>query len=200
MSGVPYAVNLPPGAPTSGIAFTMGNVLNTVRIDAALQAMEETGQGRILSSPSVATQNNIEATILSGAKIPYTSIVDNTASVSFIQAKLELRVTPQITSDDTIIMEVVVEKTEPDYSRLITNVQGALPTILEKKVESTMLVKDGGTAVIGGILQVNDSESERRVPFFHKIPLIGALFKANNWQRSDSELLIFITPKILGYN
>ena len=97
-------------------------------------------------------------------------------------------------------MEIKVEKTEPDYSRLITNVQGALPTILEKKAESTMLVKDGGTAVIGGILQINDSEAERRTPFFHKIPLVGWLFTAHNWKRTDSELLIFITPKILGYN
>ncbi len=200
ISGVPYAVNLPAGAPTSGFSLTMGNVLDTLRLDASITAMEEDGKGRILSAPSIATQNNIEATILSGSKIPYTSIVDNTASVSFIQAKLELRVTPQITSDDTIIMEVTVEKTEPDYSTQITNVQGALPTILEKKAESTMLVKDGGTAVIGGILQVNDSESEKRVPFFHQIPIIGSLFKSNNWRRADSELLIFITPKILGYN
>jgi|GEM_PF-968861 len=200
ISGVPYAVNIPPASPTSGIALSMGNVLDTLRLDAALQAMEEDGYGKILATPSVSTQNNIEAVISSGAKIPYTSIVDNTASVTFIQAKLELKVTPQITSDNTIIMEIKVEKTEPDYSRLITNVQGALPTILEKKAESTMLVKDGGTAVIGGILQINDSEAERRTPFFHKIPLVGWLFTAHNWKRTDSELLIFITPKILGYN
>ena len=197
---IPYAVNLPAGAPTSGISLSLGNVLGTFNLDATLTAMEESGKGKILATPSVSTQNNIEATIMSGSKIPYTSIVDNTASVTFIQAKLELKVTPQITSDNTIIMKVDVEKTEPDYSRLITNVQGALPTILEKKASTTMLVKDGGTAVIGGILQVNDSEAEQRVPFFHKIPLLGWLFKSNDWKRSDSELLIFITPQILGYN
>lgn len=198
-NGIPYAVNLPASSPTSGLELSLGNVLGTFNLDLKLTAMEESGKGRILASPSISTQNNIEATIMSGSKIPYTSIVDNTASVTFIQAKLELKVTPQITSDNTIIMKVDVEKTEPDYSVLITNVQGALPTILEKKASTTMLVKDGGTAVIGGILQVNDSESERRVPFFYKIPLLGWLFKANNWQRSDSEMLIFITPQILGY-
>lgn len=199
-NNIPYAVNLPAGAPTSGISLSLGNVLGTFNLDATLTAMEEAGKGKILATPSVSTQNNIEATIMSGSKIPYTSIVDNTASVTFIQAKLELKVTPQITSDNTIIMKVDVEKTEPDYSRLITNVQGALPTILEKKASTTMLVKDGGTAVIGGILQVNDSEAEQRVPFFHKIPLLGWLFKSNDWKRNDSELLIFITPQILGYN
>jgi type IV pilus secretin PilQ/predicted competence protein len=200
IGGVPYAVNLPASAPTSGIALSMGNVLGSFNLDLSLQAMEESGKGKILSSPSISTQNNIEANIMSGSKIPYTSIVDNTASVTFIQAKLEMKVTPQITSDNTIIMKVEVEKTEPDYSRLITNVQGALPTILEKKAQTTMLVKDGGTAVIGGILQINDSEADRRVPFFYKIPLLGWLFQAKNWKRSDSELLIFITPQILGYN
>jgi len=198
--GIPYAVNLPASSPTSGISLSLGNVLGTFNLDATLSAMEESGKGKILATPSISTQNNIEATIMSGSKIPYTSIVDNTASVTFIQAKLELKVTPQITSDNTIIMKVDVEKTEPDYSRLITNVQGALPTILEKKAQTTMLVKDGGTAVIGGILQINDSEAERKVPFFNKIPLLGWLFQAKNWKRSDSELLIFITPQILGYN
>jgi type IV pilus secretin PilQ/predicted competence protein len=114
IGGVPYAVNLPASAPTSGIALSMGNVLGSFNLDMSLQAMEESGKGKILSSPSISTQNNIEANIMSGSKIPYTSIVDNTASVTFIQAKLEMKVTPQITSDNTIIMKVEVEKTEPD--------------------------------------------------------------------------------------
>ncbi|MBN2136022.1 MAG: type IV pilus secretin PilQ [Acidobacteria bacterium] len=199
-SGVPYAVNLPGGAPSSAISLSMGNVLGSLQFDMTLDAMEEDGKARILASPSISTQNNIEATIYSGTRIPFTSVVDNTASIQFIEAKLELKVTPQITSDNTIIMEVIVEKSEPDYSIQITNVQGSMPIMLTKKAEATMLVKDGGTAVIGGILQINDSEAERRVPFFYKIPIIGSLFKANNWSRSDSEMLIFVTPKILGFS
>lgn len=193
ISGVPFAVNLPAAEASSGIALSMGNILDTFRLDVALSAMEEQGNGKVISSPKVTAQDNIEASIESGQRIPVQTLIDNTASITFINANLQLKVTPQITAENTIMLDIVVDKSEPDFS----NPVNGIPTIFTRRAETRLLVRDGGTTVIGGIFQMSTISSERRVPFFHKIPLLGALFKSKQTQQRNNELLIFITPRIL---
>ncbi len=193
IGGVPFAVNLPAQAPTSGIALTMGSILDTFRLDMALTAMEQKGQGKIISSPKVTAQDNTEASIESGQRIPVQTLVDNTAAITFINANLQLRVTPQITAEGTVLLDIVVDKSEPDFGNQVNGI----PTIFTRRAQTRLLVRDGGTTVIGGIFQMTTINSEQRVPFFHKIPLIGSLFKSKRSQQRNNELLIFITPRIL---
>ncbi|MFN7957842.1 MAG: type IV pilus secretin PilQ [Holophagaceae bacterium] len=166
-------------------------------INAVLQAMEKDGTLKIVSSPKVVTQNNKKASILSGEKIPYPTqqggAQGGAITVAFIDANLQLDVTPQITNEGTIIMDLKVEKAEADFSR---TVQGT-PTILRKSIETQVLVRDGGTAVLGGVYITNSNTGTTGVPFLSKIPLIGFLFRNNTRQEQNAELLIFITPRIL---
>ncbi len=191
--GVPFAVNLPAQNATSGVALTMGNILDTFRLDVALSAMEEEGRGKIISSPKVTAQDNIRASIESGRRIPVQTLIDNTASITFINANLQLEVTPQITSEQTIMLDIVVDKSEPDFGNAVLGI----PTIFTRRAETKLLVRDGGTTVIGGIFQMTSTEQESRVPFFHRIPLLGSLFKSRKTEQTNNELLIFITPRIL---
>ena len=193
IGGTPYAVNLPAAEGTSGIALTMGNILDTFRLDVALSAMEEEGRGKVISSPKVTAQDNIQASIESGRRIPVQTLVDNTASVTFINANLQLQVTPQITAEGTIMLDIVVDKSEPDFGNAVLGI----PTIFTRRAVTKLLVRDGGTTVIGGIFQMSTSNSESRVPFFHRIPLVGNLFKSRKTEQTNNELLIFITPRIL---
>lgn len=193
IGGVPYAVNLPAAEATSGLALTMGNILDTFRLDVALTAMEEEGRGKIISSPKVTAQDNIQAMIESGRRIPVQTLVDNTASITFINANLQLQVTPQITAEGTIMLDIVVDKSEPDFGNQVLGI----PTIFTRRAETRLLVRDGGTTVIGGIFQMATTTSEARVPFFHRIPLLGNLFKSKQTEQTNNELLIFITPRIL---
>lgn len=166
-------------------------------INAVLQAMESEGTLKIVSSPKVVTQNNKKATILSGEKIPYPTQQGGAAggaiTVAFIDANLQLDVTPQITNEGTIIMDLKVEKAEADFTRTVNGT----PTILRKNIETQVLVRDGGTAVLGGVYITSTSAGSTGVPFLSKIPLIGFLFRNNLKQDKNVELLIFITPRIL---
>lgn len=155
--------------------------------------MERDGRGKIISTPKVTAQNNFEATIESGQRIPIQTLVDNTASVQFINANLQLRVVPQITEEDTVMLDITVDKSEPDFSRLVVGI----PTIFTRKAETRVLVRDGGTTVIGGIFQMTVNEQSQRVPFLHRVPLLGNLFKSEESVQTNTELLIFITPTIL---
>jgi len=170
---------------------------NRFSINAVLQALESDGVVKIVSSPKVITQNNKKATILSGEKIPYPTqqggAQGGAITVAFVDANLQLDVTPQITNEGTIIMDIKLEKAEADFSR---TVQGT-PTILRKALETQMLVRDGGTAVLGGVYVTNSSSGQTGVPFLSKIPLIGFLFRRDAKAEKNSELLIFITPRVL---
>jgi len=170
---------------------------NRFSVNAVLQAMEKDGTLKIVSSPKVVTQNNKKASILSGQKIPYPTqqggAQGGAITVAFIDANLQLDVTPQITNEGTIIMDLKIEKAEADFSR---TVQGT-PTILRKSIETQVLVRDGGTAVLGGVYITNSNLGTTGVPFLSKIPLIGFLFRNNTKQEQNAELLIFITPRIL---
>ena len=170
---------------------------NRFSINAVLQAMETEGTLKIVSSPKVVTQNNKKATILSGEKIPYPTTQGGAAggaiTVAFIDANLQLDVTPQITNEGTIIMDLKVEKAEADFTRTVNGT----PTIIRKAIETQVLVRDGGTAVLGGVYVTNSTRGMTGVPFLSKIPLIGFLFRNNTKEDKNVELLIFITPRVL---
>ncbi|GLH72592.1 hypothetical protein GETHLI_10940 [Geothrix limicola] len=170
---------------------------NRFSINAVLQAMEQNGTLKIVSSPKVVTQNNKKATILSGEKIPYPTQQGGASggaiTVAFIDANLQLDVTPQITSEGTIIMDLKVEKAEADFTRQVNGT----PTITRKSIETQVLVRDGGTAVLGGVYVTNSTTGSTSVPFLSKIPVIGFLFRNNTRAEQNKELLIFITPRVL---
>ena len=166
-------------------------------VNAVLQALESEGVVKIVSSPKVVTQNNKKATILSGEKIPYPTqqggAQGGAITVAFADANLQLDVTPQITNEGTIIMDIKLEKAEADFSRTVNGT----PTIIRKALDTQVLVRDGGTAVLGGVYVTNNTTGTTGVPFLSKIPLIGFLFRNNTKQTSNAELLIFITPHVL---
>lgn len=170
---------------------------NRFSINAVLQALESDGTVKIVSSPKVVTQNNKKATILSGEKIPYPTQQGGASggaiTVAFVDANLQLDVTPQITNEGTIIMDIKLEKAEADFSRTVNGT----PTILRKMLETQLLVRDGGTAVLGGVYVTNTSKGTSGVPFLSKIPLLGFLFRRDTKAEKNSELLIFITPRVL---
>jgi type IV pilus assembly protein PilQ len=202
-SGQQAAVGFAPGVDGStSIAAPAGElwlsfISNRFSINAILQAMESDGTIKIVSSPKLVTQNNKKATILSGQKIPYPTqqggAQGGAITVAFIDANLQLDVTPQITNEGTIIMDLKVEKAAADFTQ---TVQGT-PTIDRKSIETQVLVRDGGTAVLGGVYITNSSTQSTGVPFLKNLPLIGFLFRNNTKQEQNIELLIFITPRIL---
>ncbi|HEX9010979.1 MAG TPA: type IV pilus secretin PilQ [Holophagaceae bacterium] len=166
-------------------------------VNAVLQALETEGVVKIVSSPKVVTQNNKKATILSGEKIPYPTqqggAQGGAITVAFADANLQLDVTPQITNEGTIIMDIKLEKAEADFSRTVNGT----PTIVRKALDTQVLVRDGGTAVLGGVYVTNRTNGMTGVPFLSRIPILGALFRSKTKSESNAELLIFITPHIL---
>ena len=190
--GVGSVVNMGVDAATSAIGLALGSVNGAVNVDVALSALERTGQGRILSTPRVSTQNNVEAEITQGVQIPIQTVANNTVTVSFRDAALTLRVTPQITATNTVIMRIAVENASPDFSRAINGI----PPIDTQRALTQVLVGDGDTTVIGGIYVSREQASQDRTPGLHRIPLLGWLFQRNETQDESRELLIFITPKI----
>jgi type IV pilus assembly protein PilQ len=189
---VDYDVALPAAATASTLGISFGNVLDTLTLDMTLDAFELNGDVKILSSPRIATQNNQKATIEQGVQIPVVSTTATQINVEFISASLKLEVTPQITKERTVIMDVRVDNSSPDF----VNRVGDVPPIITERAETQILVPDGGTAVIGGIFKLNDSVTEAGVPGLSKIPGLGWLFKNKSINRKNTELLIFITPRI----
>lgn len=189
---VDYDVALPSAATAGTLGISFGNVLDTLTLDMTLDAFELNGDVKILSSPRIATQNNQKATIEQGVQIPVVSTTATQINVEFISASLKLEVTPQITKERTVIMDVRVDNSSPDF----VNRVGDVPPIITERAETQILVPDGGTAVIGGIFKLNDSVTEAGVPGLSKIPGLGWLFKNKSINRKNTELLIFITPRI----
>jgi type IV pilus assembly protein PilQ len=186
-------VDLAVDGATTGIGLALGSINGAVNLDVALSALEEMGQGRILSTPRVSTQNNIEAEIMQGLQIPIQTIANNTVTVTFREAALILRVTPQITAANTVIMRIVVDNSAADFSRVV----GGIPPIDTQRANTQVLVADGETTVIGGIYISREQTSQDRTPGLHRLPLLGWLFKRNEFSDESRELLIFITPKII---
>jgi type IV pilus assembly protein PilQ len=188
-----YAVNLPASGFTSALGVSLGNIIGSFNLDAALTALERQGRGRLLSSPKVTTQNNQSAEIKQGVQIPIQTVANNTVTVQFQDAVLTLEVTPQITAEGTVILDVEVENNSADFANLV---QG-IPPILTQSASTNVLVADGDTAVIGGIYQSQEQTTRNRVPFFSKIPILGLLFRNDFVTTQNNELLIFITPRII---
>jgi type IV pilus assembly protein PilQ len=189
---VGYDVNLPAAATAGSLGINFGNVLDTFKINATLDAFELNGDVKVLSAPRIATQNNQKATIEQGTQIPVVSTTATQINVEFISASLKLEVTPQITREGTIIMDLKVDNSSPDF----VNRVGDVPPILTERASTQILVTDGGTAVIGGIFKLNDSVTQAGVPGLSKIPGLGWLFRNKSVNRKNTELLIFITPRI----
>lgn len=174
-----------------GIAFITDNVL----LDLELTAMEKTGNGEIVSQPKVVTSDKETAKILKGTEIPYQEASSSGAtSVAFKEASLSLEVTPQITPDNRIIMEVKVTKDEPDYLNKVQDV----PPIKKNEVNAKVLVNDGETIVIGGVFSNTQSKVVDKVPFLGDVPYLGRLFRRDVVSESKSELLVFLTPRIMN--
>jgi type IV pilus secretin PilQ/predicted competence protein len=186
------AINLGTTAATSALGIALGSVNGAFNLDLALSALEKSGKGRILSTPRVSTQNNVEAEVMQGTQIPIQTIANNTVTVSFKDAALTLKVTPQITASNTVIMNITLENAAPDYTRVVN----LIPPIDTQRARTTVLVKDGDTTVIGGIYVSQEQASVGRTPGLSRIPLLGWLFKRDESTDSSRELLIFITPRI----
>jgi len=190
---VSNAVNMGIGGATSAVGLALGSINGAVNLDIALSAIERQGQGRILSTPKISTQNNIEAEITQGIQIPIQTVANNTVTVSFRDAALTLRVTPQITASNTVIMRIAMENSAPDFSRAVNGI----PPIDTQRALTQVLVSNGETTVIGGIYVSREQSSQDRTPALHRLPLLGWLFKRDEFTDESRELLIFITPKVM---
>jgi len=189
---LPLAVNLGAAAPTSGVFF--GHRSPNFAIDFFITAAEARGVGKLLSKPRVVTQNNEKAVVKQGTKIPIQTTINNTISITFIDAVLKLEVTPQITAEGTVFMDVLVENTQIDQG--IPRVQGT-PALDTQSAETKVLVEDGGTVVIGGIIISSQRLDVTQVPIVGSLPLIGNLFRRTNVNVQSQELLFFLTPRII---
>jgi type IV pilus assembly protein PilQ len=181
-----------PGA-TSAIGLAMGAINGAFNLDVALSALERSGKGRVLSTPRLTTQNNIQAEVAQGVQVPIQTVANNTVTVTFRDAVLKLIVTPQITSANTVIMKIELENATPDFSRQINGI----PPIDTQRALTQVQVNDGATTVIGGIFVSREQVSNERVPVLYRMPLLGWLFKRDTTSDESRELLIFITPRIL---
>jgi type IV pilus assembly protein PilQ len=185
-------VATPVRQPTGAGFFSTGRFLDTFRLDAVISAAERSGEARILSRPRVSAQNNAEAKITQGAKIPIPVQINFTTTVRYEIAALQLTVTPQITEEGTVSLNIKVENNVPDFSQTVLGI----PTILTSESQTRVMVEDGGTTVIGGIFVETDRESRDKVPGLGDIPVVGNLFKRSGTERETREILFFITPRI----
>ncbi len=187
------AVNLGVPGATSAAGLALGAINGAFNLDVALSALETSGNGRILSTPRVTTQNNIAAEMTQGTQIPIQTVSNNTVTVAFKDAALTLKVTPQITAAGTVIMLVSLENSQADFTRAVNGI----PPINTQRAITSVLVNDGQTTVIGGVFVSNEQSQQDRTPGLNTIPLLGWLFKRDINTTSDQELLIFITPHII---
>ena len=191
---IPLFSNLGAAGPTSGLGFSTGT--NNMRIDFALTMAESRGLLKILSRPRVVTQNHIQAVVKQGVRIPIVTLgqLGGPPTTTYVDAFLRLTVTPQITSEGTIFLNVDVENTIPDYSE---EDQYHNPALITQQATTQVLVTDGGTVVIGGVIQTNNSLNVQQVPILGDIPYLGNLFKHRSVSTSTQELIFFITPRIV---
>ena len=188
------AVNLPAaGGATSVVGLTLGSVNGAFNLDVALSALESSGNGRLLSTPKVSTLNNVAAEMTQGVQIPIQTSTNNTVTTSFKDAALTLKVTPQITAANTVIMQIQLENATPDFGRSVNGI----PPINTQRAITTVLVLDGQTSVIGGIYTSTLTNAKDQTPGLGSIPILGWLFRRERLDDQNTELLIFITPKII---
>ncbi len=191
MVNLPAAVGLGTGGAINLLLGKVGSYL----LQLELSAMQSEGKGEVISSPRVITADRSEATIKSGLQIPYQTVSAEGTETQFQEAVLSLEVTPQITPDDHIIMDLVITNNEPDTSGKLSLTAGY--PLYERQITTSVLVNNGETVVLGGVFQQTQSSSMNRVPFFGDLPYVGFLFKQEKKIDNNSELLVFVTPKIL---
>jgi type IV pilus assembly protein PilQ len=193
LNQIPLFSNMPAIGPTSG--FSLQTSSNNVRIDAILTMAESRGLLKILSRPRVVTQNNIQAVVRQGVRVPVVteSQLNGPPTTTYVDAFLRLTVTPQITVENTIFLNVDVENTTPDFGHQVLG----NPTLDTQQATTQVLVTDGGTVVIGGVIQTTNSVNIQQVPLLGSIPWLGNLFKRQTVSTSNQELIFFITPRIV---
>ncbi len=190
-----YNVNLPVVSPAGRLAFAL--LGSDYIVDLELSAAQAEGRGEIKSSPHVITANQKEASIEQGVEIPYQQAASSGATtVEFKKAVLSLKVTPQITPDNRIILDLNVKK-DSVGSVLVSSGGVGVPSIDTREISTQVLVNDGQTVVLGGILETEDRKTEQKVPYLGDVPVLGRLFKTTRRTNNKDELLIFVTPKIL---
>jgi len=192
-ASVEGAVGLANGTEVIRAAFA--NVLDTFRLDVALSAAESRGLVKIVSSPKILTQTNRSASVQSGFQIPVQSTVNNTTSVLYIDATLRLDVTPQITAEGTVILDIKIQRREPAPG---TNIAGGQNVpLITRDAQTRLMVRDGGTGMIAGIFKITANDGQSMVPGLWKIPLLGGLFRNKTLNETTDELMIFITPRVM---
>ncbi len=188
-----YGVNLPiSGAPTGALGLALGALNGAAHLDLALSAAERRGEVRILSAPRIVAQNARPATIKQGVTFPVQVVANNTVTVQFRDAVLELTVTPQVSPEGTVLLDLTVSNDALDFGQAV----GGIPSILTQQATTRVRVEDGATAVLGGVFASQQSQDRGRVPGLHRIPLLGHLFRSREQNHRDEELLIFLTPRV----
>ncbi len=193
-----YAVNLPAAigqGSGGGIGFQFGSAGSAFNLNLRLSALETTGAVKTISAPSVSTIDNREATIGQGLSIPFSQVSASGVNTVFVEAKLELKVTPHVSADGSVLMKIKVTNNSPNPQ--LTGANGQ-PSISKREAETEALVKDGETTVIGGIYTRQTATSTNEVPFLGKIPILGFFFRNKSDSDQNTELLVFITPRIIN--
>jgi type IV pilus assembly protein PilQ len=186
-------------AATSALGFGFGQIVgrNLYQLDIQLSATEQAGKGRIVSAPRVLTLDNAEATIIQGQQIPYRKLNEfGVVTTEFKDAVLELKVTPHITPDQKVRLEIKAKKEQANFTVVVG--PDAAPAIDTRRVNTELLVADGDTIVIGGVIEETENLNESRTPGLSQVPIIGGMFKNQQYQKTKSEMLIFISPRITG--
>src|SRR3972149_2527832 len=202
-----YAVNVPASG-TAGVLGALGLSFGKLSgdpllLDLRISAGEKNGNLKIVSQPKITTMNNNPATIHSGLtfKVKTTTTTTTTTATTTgtgleeVKTGIDLSVTPQISADDFILLNIVASKSEPDFTRTVDGIPG----VSEKKASTSVLVKDGETTVIGGLYKSTSSDSENAIPYLSRVPILGWLFKSTSKSSDNEELLVFITPRIVRY-
>jgi len=193
-----FAVNLPaPAGEGAGgaLGLTLGTLSGSANLSLRLSAQEEEGNVKIISSPRISTMDNKSATIRQGVQIPISVVSAQGVNTQFFNADLQLEVTPHVTQDGNIALEIAISKNEPNFGQTGAN---GNPTIQTKEATTELLLRDGDTTVIGGIYTRNFGENYSKLPGLGDIPIFGWLFKTKSATDQRSELLIFITPRIIN--
>ncbi|MDH5630564.1 MAG: type IV pilus secretin PilQ, partial [Gammaproteobacteria bacterium] len=185
----------PVESPAGSIGMTIGQLTRGAILDLELSALEAENRGEVIASPHVITTNQKEAYIEAGEQIPYLQASSaGNANITFKKAVLALKVTPQITPDDRIILDLQVNQDSRGEDTLVG------PAINHREVGTQVLVKNGDTVVLGGVYQQRTNKTESKVPILGDLPLLGGLFRSTKDSSAKQELLIFVTPKIINGN
>lgn len=193
VTGQPLSPPTVTTSPATGFGvFVLSNLGANYAINAAISAAESHDEAKTISRPSIVTQNNVQGTVVQGTQIPIQTTINNTISIQYVQASLQLQVTPQVTKDGHVFLTINIQNSSPGPALTLAG-----PTINTQSATTEVLVPDGGTVVFGGVTVTTRSNSSTEVPLLGNIPILGHLFKSTVTQKNDQELLFFVTPKVL---